>query len=131
MLLFTFAQICLHAQEAAVDTQIRTLRIPRVSRSPKLDDFLNGVPREAELKVTDFRQYRPGDGEPVSQPTTAFLSYDDKNLYVAFICIDDPKQGPVVELPIVDAFDWSCASMVRHTFWKLRDAANAQPVGRS
>lgn len=33
----------------------------------------------------------PGDGVPVSQPTTAFLSYDAKNLYVAFIAKDDPK----------------------------------------
>jgi hypothetical protein len=32
----------------------------------------------------------PQDGAPVSQPTTAYLSYDDRNLYVAFVCKDDP-----------------------------------------
>ncbi len=68
-----------------------TLTIPRVSRAPKLGDFLSGTPREKELTVTDFRQMDPGDGTPVSRPTTAFLSYDDKNLYVAFIAKDDPK----------------------------------------
>jgi len=67
------------------------LTIPRVSRPPQLADFLNGTPRERELTVTDFRQMDPGDGNPVSQPTTAFLSYDDKNLYVAFVAKDDPK----------------------------------------
>jgi hypothetical protein len=67
-------------------------RIPKVSRQPKIEDFLNNNPREAELKVTDFRQFDPGDGDPVSQPTTAYLSYDDKNLYVAFVCTDDPKK---------------------------------------
>jgi len=67
------------------------LTIPRVKRAPKLSDFLNNVPREAELVVTDFRQMDPGDGEPVTQPTTAFLSYDDKNLYVGWICKDNPK----------------------------------------
>jgi hypothetical protein len=67
------------------------ITIPRVKRPPKLSDFLNGTPREAEKVVTDFRQMDPGDGDPVSQPTTAFLSYDDKNLYVAFIAKDDPK----------------------------------------
>ena len=67
-------------------------RIPKVSRPPKMQDFLNNVPREAELKVTDFRQFDPGDGDPVSQPTTAYLSYDQKNLYIAFICIDDPSK---------------------------------------
>jgi hypothetical protein len=65
--------------------------VPRVSRPPKLADFVGGTPREAEAKVTDFRQFDPNDGEPVSQPTTAFLSYDSKNLYIAFICKDDPK----------------------------------------
>ncbi len=91
ILFFACGQPGLRAQEGTVETQMRILRIPRVSRPPALDDFLNGVAREAELTVTDFRQYRPGDGEPVSQPTTAFLSYDDKNLYVAFVCKDDPK----------------------------------------
>jgi Domain of unknown function (DUF5916)/Carbohydrate family 9 binding domain-like len=71
--------------------EIRPLAIPQVSRPPKLADFLNGVPREAELTVTDFRQMDPGDGVPVSRPTTAFLSYDPANLYVAFIAKDDPR----------------------------------------
>jgi len=28
---------------------------------------------------------------PVSQPTVAYLSYDDRNLYVAYICKDDRR----------------------------------------
>jgi len=71
--------------------QTPAIVIPRVSRPPKLGDFLSGAPREAELEVTDFRQMDPGDGDPASRPTTAFLSYDDKNLYVAFIAKDDPR----------------------------------------
>jgi hypothetical protein len=67
-------------------------RIPKISRPPKFEDFLSNTPREAELIITEFRQIDPGDGDPASQPTTAYLSYDDKNLYIAFICIDDPKK---------------------------------------
>jgi hypothetical protein len=62
-----------------------------VTRAPKLVDFLNGTPREAEAKVTDFRQQDPDDGKPVIPPTEAYLSYDQKNLYVAFIIKDDPR----------------------------------------
>ena len=91
VLLFVCVPVSLDAQDQAAKKQRQVLRIPRVSRPPTLSDFLNGVPREAEATVTDFRQYRPGDGQPISQPTTAFLSYDDKNLYVAFVCKDDPK----------------------------------------
>lgn len=65
-------------------------KIPRVHRAPKLEDFLENHPREAELTVTDFRQNAPGDGTPATEPTTAYLSYDEKNLYAVFICHDEP-----------------------------------------
>ncbi len=39
-------------------------------------------------------------------------------------CIDDPEQGPVVMLPIVDAFDWRFAARLKYALWRLRDAAN-------
>ena len=74
----------------APDTaKIPLSRIPRVHRAPKLEDFLENQPREAELTVTDFRQNSPGDGTPATEPTTAYLSYDDKNLYVVFACQDE------------------------------------------
>ncbi len=67
-------------------------RIPRVSQPPKLEDFLDGTSREAEVRITGFRQREPGDGTPISQETSAYLSYDDKNLYVIFVCKDEPGQ---------------------------------------
>lgn len=67
-------------------------KIPRVRRAPKLEDFLENHPREAELTVSDFRQNSPGDGTPATEATTAYLSYDEKNLYVAFVCHDERDQ---------------------------------------
>jgi hypothetical protein len=64
-------------------------KIPLVHRAPKLEDFVEDRPREAELAVTDFRQNSPGDGIPATETTTAYLSYDNKNLYVAFVCKDE------------------------------------------
>ena len=66
-----------------------TLKIPKVSRAPQLADFLTHTPREAEARVSDFRQRSPGDGTPATQPTAAFLSYDNHNLYVVFECTDE------------------------------------------
>lgn len=83
------------AASATVPTEVRVssvAHIPKVSRAPKLQDFLNNRPREAEAVITDFRQRSPGDGTPASQPTTAYLSYDDSRLYVTFICKDDPQK---------------------------------------
>jgi len=67
-------------------------KIPRVARPPVLEDFLRGRAREAELEVTDFRQYAPGDGSAATEGTTAYLSYDDKNLYVIFVCREQPGE---------------------------------------
>jgi hypothetical protein len=64
-------------------------KIPRVKRAPKLVDFLENHSREAELTVTDFRENTPGDGTPATESTTAYLSYDDKNLYAVFVCHDE------------------------------------------
>jgi hypothetical protein len=43
-------------------------------------------------KITRFIQREPHDGQPVSQPTEAYLGYDNKNLYVVFVCHDDPAK---------------------------------------
>lgn len=71
------------------------LTLPHVAQPPRLDDFVAGeeaaATRTGMLKVTDLRQNTPGDGDPISLDTTAFIGYDSTNLYVAFICKDDPK----------------------------------------
>src|SRR5260370_3398501 len=71
------------------EAKIALSKIPRVHRAPKLEDFLENHPREAELTVTDFRQNTPGDGTPATESTTVYLSYDDKNLYAVFVCHDE------------------------------------------
>ncbi len=68
------------------------VRLPRVDRPPVLGEFLDGSVPERWVRVTDFVQREPGDGVPVSQPTTAYLAYDDEHLYVVFVCHDDPAR---------------------------------------
>ncbi|HSF19309.1 MAG TPA: DUF5916 domain-containing protein [Vicinamibacteria bacterium] len=76
--------------EAQESGESKHVLIPLVSRAPTLDDFLEGVPREAEARVSGFQQRKPRDGEPASQKTDVYLSYDAQNLYVVFVCRDDP-----------------------------------------
>jgi hypothetical protein len=68
-----------------------TLQISRVSTPPKLDDFVSGNIPSGYTKITDFRQREPGDGTPVSQGTTAYVGYDDRNFYAVFVCQQDPS----------------------------------------
>jgi hypothetical protein len=72
------------------------LTIPRLTRAPALEDFLDMKP-EGEIalqmaKVTGFVQRNPHDGEKVSEETAAYLGYDQKNVYIVFVCFDDPKK---------------------------------------
>src|SRR5580700_7680594 len=73
-----------------------TLIIPRLAHAPALEDFLGMKPEgEAALQmaeVTDFVQRNPHDGEKVSEPTEAYLGYDEKNIYLVFVCFDNPKK---------------------------------------
>jgi hypothetical protein len=59
--------------------------IPRAAAQPTLADYLPGGSAPG-LRVDDFRQREPKDLEPVTQPTVAYLSYDARHVYVAFVC---------------------------------------------
>lgn len=69
-----------------------SLFIPRLNAAPRLADFAGMEPatplarKMAEL--SQFTQKEPNDGEPVSEPTEAFLGYTDKNFYAVFLAFD-------------------------------------------
>ena len=107
------------------------LKIPKVSRPPTLEDFVLKRRREAEVVVSDFRQLQPGDGEPASKPTTAYLSYDDDNLYVVFVCRDDPEKIRAHVSRREDIANDDGVSITLDTFHDLRRAYTfvVNPVG--
>jgi hypothetical protein len=72
--------------------QIKDLQIPKVASRPRLEEFLEGASRSDMKRVDDFRQRQPGDGVPVSRPTSAWLGYDDKSFYVVFFSNVPPGQ---------------------------------------
>ena len=89
--LIFLATLRIAAQDAPTNART-TIQIPRVDHALRLEDFLNASQIGPGLKIDDFRQRKPRDGAPSSQPTTAFLSYDDRNLYVAFVCKADSRK---------------------------------------
>jgi hypothetical protein len=68
------------------------LAIPRITHPPKLEEFVGDGQRSDLAKITGLRQRDPGDGDPVSQPTTVYLGYDDRNFYAVFVCTDEPDK---------------------------------------
>ncbi|MDQ6708231.1 MAG: carbohydrate binding family 9 domain-containing protein, partial [Acidobacteriota bacterium] len=88
------ACLCVSILAACSFAQDRKLQIPRISRAPALEDFAAGASLNASLKemarITGFRQRQPDDGAAVSRNTTAYLGYDDKNIYAVFVCQEQP-----------------------------------------
>src|SRR5438034_4506991 len=72
-----FAALLL-ASELRAQTPGASLIAQRVDQPPKLEDFLAPEPPAGAVRVSDFRQREPGDGVPVSVPTTAYVSYEDR-----------------------------------------------------
>ena len=84
--------VVLLALAAAVRAEVPTLRIARVAEPPAIERYLDAKTEPPGTKIIGFVQREPADNAPVSQPTTAYLSYDEKQLYVAFVCRDDPAK---------------------------------------
>ncbi len=66
--------------------------IPRLDVSPQLSDFLNTSSKssvaKSMLRISDFIQRYPTDGDRASNSTVAYLGYTHDYLFVAFICKD-------------------------------------------
>jgi hypothetical protein len=68
------------------------VNIPRLSSPPNFEQFVDmssdKIAATGMARVEGFIQERPKDGEAASQKTEAYLGYDEKNLYIAFLCFD-------------------------------------------
>jgi len=82
-------------------------------------------------KVTGFTQRNPHDGEAVSEPTEAYLGYDQKNLYVVFVCFDDAKKVRGRMSRREDIYDDDQVEIILDTFHDRRRAYAFQttPLG--
>jgi len=121
--------------EPATEVGPPALTIPRLTRGPSLEDFLGMKPAgEVALqmaKVTGFVQRNPHDGEAVSENTEAYLGYDQKNLYVVFVCFDDPKKVRARMSRREDIYDDDEVEVMLDTFHDRRRAYAFQttPLG--
>lgn len=75
--------------------QIRNSRkqpvtVTRFDESPVIDGRLDEPQWKTAAKFTDFVQTEPGDLIAPSRETIAYMGYDERHLYIAFMCFDEP-----------------------------------------
>ena len=57
----------------------------------ELDGVLDEATWQTAGKAANFSERSPGDNVKPQVKTEAYITYDDDNLYVAFVCHDDPE----------------------------------------
>lgn len=67
-----------------------TLTVVRTTGEIVIDGELNEAGWQEALRAGNFAEHFPGDQTEPPVKTEAMLTYDDRNLYAAFICHDDP-----------------------------------------
>jgi hypothetical protein len=109
--------------------------IPRLSRPPALEDFAlmkpEGEVAQQMTRVSGFVQRDPHDGAPVSQKTEVYLGYDERNLYVVFVCFDAPGKVRAHKARREDVTDDDTVEVMLDTFHDRRRAYTFQvnPLG--
>jgi len=101
--------------------------------APVIDGDLSDACWKQAPSVTDF--YFVSDGTKAAEPTTAWLCYDQKNIYMAFYCKDSQPDKIVAQQKKrggdIGADDWvgfnlDCYNTQRHIVWFDATASGVQ-----
>jgi hypothetical protein len=68
-----------------------TLMVPKTNEIIKIDGELDEPAWQLAGKADNFTEHYPGDQTEPPVVIEAFITYNKNNLYVAFVCYDDPK----------------------------------------
>lgn len=106
LLLILGLNLCISAAYAQSPVVVaKTLKAPVLDG--KLDDDIwQNLPR-----YTDFKTYTPDFGSTASFATSAMITFDEKNLYVAFDCKDpepDKLKATITARDQIKSEDWVC-----------------------
>jgi hypothetical protein len=68
------------------------LTISRAAGSIKIDGYLDDEGWKGAAKADNFAEHSPGDQTQPAVNTEVLVTFDDENLYVAWLCYDDPAE---------------------------------------
>ncbi len=68
------------------------VKLVRFAKPPVIDGKLDDEVWKSAVVLKDFYQIEPGDNIAPSKPTEVMLGYDERFLYIAFHCYDEPDK---------------------------------------
>ncbi len=91
-------------------TEGKAVSVPRIETPPRIDGILDEALWENQaLKIEDFVQFAPKEGDEPTEITTAYMAFDRKNLYFAFRCRDkqpDKIRATITKRDNIMEDDW-------------------------
>lgn len=70
----------------------------RVDQPPVINGVLDDDVWRQATPITEFIQREPNPGMPASEPTEAYVLYDDTHIYLGFVMYDDPAKVTAKEM---------------------------------
>jgi len=68
------------------------IQISRITGPIEIDGKLGDAGWQGAARASNFAEHNPGDQTRPDVETEVIIGYDDDNLYVAWICYDDPRE---------------------------------------
>ncbi|UCE24653.1 MAG: hypothetical protein JSU74_00960, partial [Candidatus Zixiibacteriota bacterium] len=68
------------------------VEIPKIPDGIRVDGQLDDPAWRRAAEITNFAETTPGDQVKPAVKTTAWIAYDDNNLYVSCVCYDNPEE---------------------------------------
>lgn len=96
------ASLAAQAQESVM--QRPHGHVPTISVAPQIDGVLNEDAWGQALRLTDFTEVNPNEGQRGDPATEIWLMRDSKQLYLAFVCFEPTPQDMVLQNIKRDAF---------------------------
>jgi hypothetical protein len=79
-----------HAEDQFTPVYNPSLEVKRTAGEIKIDGKLDDDGWKNAAVADNFAEHQPGDQVKPPVDTRAMITYDDKKLYVAYVCYDDP-----------------------------------------
>ncbi|MCX5752845.1 MAG: DUF5916 domain-containing protein, partial [Candidatus Krumholzibacteria bacterium] len=80
------------ADDAYVPVYHPELKISRAAGEIRIDGDLSDAGWRGAAKAANFAEHEPGNQTRPAVETEVFITYDNENLYVGFLCYDDPAR---------------------------------------
>ena len=120
--------IFLFSVQFLILAQDKTIYAVRVSTPPVIDGILSDSVWNLAKPVSDFTQQEPIAGAKATFKTVVRILYDEKNLYVSFMCYDDEPDKIIARALKLDGA-WGADDNIALFFDTFNDDRNAYWFG--